>query len=296
MQNPLISIITINYNNAEGLDKTLASVNCQTSDEIEHIIVDGGSTDGSVEIIKRYDNGPIPGTCISEKDSGIYNAMNKGIRMAHGQYLQFLNSGDYLVDKDVISRIAEALRRKDYPDILYGNLIAITKKGRFVRSKGIEGRYVTPWIMYSGSIPHSSAFIKRELFDKYGMYDENMKIVSDWEWYFEVTYYHGIHPKHEDTDVSCFNLDGISETNHELNAKERRKVIERIMPVQVLPDYDYWKPYLLKQISIKRHPFAIKLQDALLWIVSIVEKIQLRANSRKLKKELNKHGVGIGNI
>ena len=291
MQNPLISIITINYDNAEGLDKTLASVNCQTSDEFEHIIVDGGSTDNSVEVIKHYDNGNIPRTWISEKDSGIYNAMNKGIRMAHGQYLQFLNSGDYLVDKDVILRISDALRRKDFPEILYGNLIAITKKGRFVRSKGVEGRYVTPWILYSGAIPHSSAYIKRELFDKYALYNENMKIVSDWEWYFEVTYYHGIHPKHEDTDVSFFNLNGISETNHELNAKERRQVIERIMPPQVLPDYDYWNPYLLKQISIKKHPFAEKLQNALLWLISIVEKIQLRINSRKLKKEMKQKGI-----
>lgn len=138
MQNPLISIITINYDNAEGLDKTLASVNCQTSDEFEHIIVDGGSTDNSVEVIKHYDNGNIPRTWISEKDSGIYNAMNKGIRMAHGQYLQFLNSGDYLVDKDVILRISDALRRKDFPEILYGNLIAITKKAGLSAAKALR--------------------------------------------------------------------------------------------------------------------------------------------------------------
>ncbi|MBO8446760.1 MAG: glycosyltransferase [Bacteroidetes bacterium] len=293
MQNHLISIITINYNNAEGLNKTLASVNCQTSDEFEHIIVDGGSTDNSVDIIKRYENDRISRTWISEKDSGIYNAMNKGIRMAHGQYVQFLNSGDYLVDKYVISRMSDALRRKDYPDILYGNIIVITKKGRLSRNKGVQGKYVTPWMMYQGAIPHSSAYIKRELFDRYGMYDENMKIVSDWEWYFEVTYYHGIHPKHEDTDVSCFNSDGISETNHELNAKERRQVIERIMPPQVLPDYDRWKTLLLKQTAINRHPFAVKFQNALLCIINIAEKIQLRRNSRKLKREFKKKGIEI---
>lgn len=291
MQNPLISIVTINYNNAEGLDKTLASVNCQTSDEFEHIIVDGGSTDNSVEKIKHYDNGNVPRIWISEKDNGIYNAMNKGIRMARGQYLQFLNSGDYLVDKDVILRISDALRCKDFPEILYGNIIVITKKGRLSRNKGVQGKYVTPWMMYHGAIPHSSAYIKRELFDKYGLYDENMRIVSDWEWYFEVTYYHGIHPKHEDTDVSFFNLNSISETKHELNAKERRQVIERIMPPQVLPDYDRWKTSILKQAAINRHPFAMKLQNTLLWLINIVEKIQLRTNSQKLKKEFKRKGI-----
>ena len=125
-----LSIITINYNNAEGLRKTLASVASQTYAEIEHIIIDGGSTDGSVEILEAYPQ-PLPKRrgeiiegkfptqnpahkviWVSEKDKGIYNAMNKGICMANGDYIQILNSGDILATADVTERMMAALQNK----------------------------------------------------------------------------------------------------------------------------------------------------------------------------------------
>ena len=113
-----LSIITINYNNAEGLRKTLASVASQTYADIEHIIVDGGSTDGSVEVIREYEQSlasrlsPLASNLkwVSEKDTGIYNAMNKGIRMATGEYIEILNSGDILVADDVTERMMAALK------------------------------------------------------------------------------------------------------------------------------------------------------------------------------------------
>ena len=287
----LLSIITINYNNAAGLEKTMASVNFQTSADFEHIIVDGGSTDGSVAIIKKLDDGSVNRRWVSEPDKGIYNAMNKGIGMATGRYVQFLNSGDYLIDNYVIEKILESLRRKDFPPILYGNMIVITKKGRLVRSRNVAGRYVTPWILYSGALPHSSAYFQRELFQKYGMYDESMKIVSDWEWYFNVIYHHDIQPKYSDIDVSCFNSFGISENSPELNARERRMVIEKIMPPQVLPDYDYWKPVFTEYTMLQRHSSVMFLHKCLVRLCTIIEKITLRTNSRALKRELRKKGI-----
>ena len=143
-----LSIITINYNNAEGLRKTLASVAAQTFRDFEHIIVDGGSTDESVEIIRQYaDNEAIrpenskadnlalspyhlitssPIIWISEPDSGIYNAMNKGIKMAKGEYLLFLNSGDYLVDADTLKNVFE---EANDVDIIYGDRINVYEDG-----------------------------------------------------------------------------------------------------------------------------------------------------------------------
>lgn len=288
MQQPLLSIITINYNNAEGLEKTLASVDIQISKDFEHIIVDGASTDGSVDVIKKHDNGCIYRTWVSEKDCGIYNAMNKGIRMAHGRYLQFLNSGDFLVNASVVDKMLQVLVAYNFPPILYGNLINITQKRRFVRNRNAAGNYVSAWTMYHGALTHASAYIEKNLFDKFGFYDENLRIVSDWKWYFEVLYNGGIQPVYADLDVVFFNLSGISETNHELNASERRKVIEELLPPMVLADYDSKKSDLFDMAVINRHPAAKKLQGLLIRILRFQEKIKQRIASLVLAKELDK--------
>ena len=131
---PKLSIITINLNNAEGLRKTIPSVISQTYCDFEYIVIDGGSTDGSVDVIKKYADKL--SYWVSEPDAGIYNAMNKGIRKAGGEYCQFLNSGDWLVAPDVTERMA-----KDMPDcaICYGNMITIQNGEKMVQ-KGFEGK------------------------------------------------------------------------------------------------------------------------------------------------------------
>jgi glycosyltransferase involved in cell wall biosynthesis len=120
-QNMKLSIITINWNNAEGLRKTMKSVLTQSCKEFEYIVVDGGSTDGGVDIIKQYEDSPNL-RWLSEKDNGIYNAMNKGIKMAHGEYLHFLNSGDCLIDQDVVRKMLAEVERNNHPDIMIGSL------------------------------------------------------------------------------------------------------------------------------------------------------------------------------
>ena len=115
MYNPKLSIITINLNNAAGLRKTIESVVNQTFTDYEYLIIDGGSTDGSVEVIKEFADKIT--YWVSEPDKGIYNAMNKGILKARGEYLQFLNSGDWLVDNEVLFRVFSL---NHFEDILYG--------------------------------------------------------------------------------------------------------------------------------------------------------------------------------
>ena len=118
-----LSIITINRNNATGLEKTMQSVVSQTFKEFEYIVVDGASKDGSVEVIKELGTEIAHLQWVSEPDSGIYNAMNKGIRMASGDYIQILNSGDCLAAADVTERMLKALEEKGNPTILYGNMV-----------------------------------------------------------------------------------------------------------------------------------------------------------------------------
>ena len=268
-----LSIITINYNNAEGLRKTLASVAAQTYADIEHIIVDGGSTDGSVEIIREYANNQVKGyrlevkgeensiadinastpytlhrtpsahvvRWISEPDKGIYNAMNKGIRMATGEYIEVLNSGDILFDSQVTQRMIEHLdqtnaERKESIGILYGNMTKVNAAGKVVGKSGYTEFSLRQF--YSSTLNHDCAYIRRDLFEEYGLYDENLKIVSDWKWYLQAIGLGRVKPEYVDLDVTIFDDGGISETNLALRNAERRKVLEELLPPAVLWDYD----------------------------------------------------------
>ena len=209
-----LSIITINRNNAAGLEKTLQSVASQTYKEFEYIIVDGASTDGSVEVIKKYEAQFAHLKWVSEPDSGIYNAMNKGIRMATGDYIQILNSADCLAAPDVTERMLKALEERQNPSILYGNMIKVDADGRLI-GKSREVEYSLRQY-YASTMNHDCCYIRRSLFEKYGCYDESLKIVSDWKWFLQAIGLGDVRPVYADIDVTLFDANGISETNLDL--------------------------------------------------------------------------------
>ncbi len=256
----ILSIITINRNNAAGLEKTIQSVLSQTRTGFEYVIIDGASTDGSVEVIRRYavqSGNRIK--WISEPDKGIYNAMNKGIGMATGDYLQFLNSGDCLVSDDVTERMFEALNKNGNPSILYGNMLKDMPNGQVFRDKSFAGRDITFLGFFNGTLNHSPAYIRKDLFDKYGLYDESLKIVSDWKWYLQVIVLGGEEPVYTDIDVSLFDMNGISETNKDLDRKERTLVLEQLVSPAILADYERWAFPIEQMNRLQRHPWAYKL-------------------------------------
>lgn len=259
-----LSVITINLNNKAGLEKTLASVLAQMDQSFEYIIIDGGSTDGSVELIESYKDQfkNIPLTVISEPDQGIYHAMNKGIALAKGEYLHFLNSGDWLVDDTVVSSMLAEM--KPNTQILLGKVIKVGKNGK--KKKNINNKDVSLFTFYRGTIQHTSAYIKRSLFDEYGSYDESLKIVSDWKWYLQVVGLHQIKVDITDTYVTYFNLEGISSTNKILDKQERRKVLEELLPPAVLHDYDRYHFDILQMKRLKRYPVIYKM----VWFVERV--------------------------
>lgn len=241
-----LSIVTINYNNAEGLRKTLASVASQTYRNIEHIIIDGGSTDGSVDVIRDYENtikqsvtidqSTIQVKWISEPDKGIYNAMNKGIRIATGEYIQILNSGDILASADVTERMVAALEANGNPKFLYGNMIKKDyASGKIIGKSGEEEYSLRNY--YTGTMNHDCCYFRRDLFETYGLYDENLKIVSDWKWFLQAIGLGQVKPIYVDIDVTIFDASGISESNLELRNKERRQVLEDVLPPAMLADY-----------------------------------------------------------
>ena len=256
----ILSIITINRNNAFGLEKTMQSVFSQSRADFEYVVIDGASTDGSVEVIERFAKQLGDRMkWISEPDKGIYNAMNKGIRMASGDYLQFLNSGDCLVADNVTEKMSEALESKGYPSILYGNMLKDMPSGKIVKDRSFAGHDISFLGFYNGTLNHSPAYIRRSLFDKYGMYDETLRIVSDWKWYLQAIIFGGEKPVYADIDVSLFDMNGISETNKDLDKKERRQVLEQLVPLSILADYERWSFSIDQMRRLKRHPWAYKM-------------------------------------
>ena len=272
-----LSVITINRNNSAGLKKTMLSVTSQTFKEFEYIVIDGASTDGSVEVIRKIESEFAHLKWVSEPDKGIYNAMNKGIRMALGEYIQILNSGDSLAAPDVTERMLKALGEKGNPAILYGNMVKCFPDGHRMVDKCFAGQEITMLGMYTGTLNHDPAYIRRELFEKHGYYDETLKIVSDWKWYLRAIILGGEKPQYVDMDVTLFDMTGISETNKELDKAERKQVLEQLFPETVLADYERFA-FPIDQIKrLQRHPWAYKA----MWFL---ERCLFKAEKRKRKK------------
>lgn len=221
-----LSIITINWNNREGLEKTLRSVANQTCQDFEYIVVDGGSTDGSAELLSNPEFRITK--WVSEKDSGIYNAMNKGVRMATGEYLLFLNSGDNLHDDKVIAEIFPSLHDDD---LITGKML-YSGKGRYFQAEAP----LTLLYFYQSSLPHDATFIRRCLLLE-TPYDESLRIVSDWKFFVQTIVMQGRSCRIVDNVISEFDTHGISATNRDLCQQERDKALRELFPPQVLTDY-----------------------------------------------------------
>ncbi len=293
-----LSIITINYNNADGLRNTLASVTAQTYRDIEHIIVDAASKDGSVDIIKEYaEKADYPVQWISEKDKGVYTGMNKGIEIALGRrvvnalnrselvedknigiqratgdYIQILNSGDVLAASDVTERMintlnslnVNSLNDKIEIPILYGNMIRDFGNGKLskdvcygdrAKSRELKAQEVE-WTMddfIKGTVNHDPTYIHRSLYEKYGLYDENLKICSDWKWFVNAVVFGGERLYYVPIDVTIFDTTGISETNLEFREKERHAELEKMLPAAVLKDYDRYHFPISQMKRLKKH-------------------------------------------
>ena len=237
-----LSIITINRNNAEGLRKTIESVVSQTFTDFEYIIIDGASTDGSVEVIKEYSDKIT--YWVSEPDSGIYNAMNKGILKAHGEYLLFLNSGDWLVDEEVLRDISNV---KLTDDIVSGNLILWDNGNQQLR-EAIKTEDLGFEHLYNNRMPHPSTFIKKSLFDTYGMYNEEFKIVSDWEFFLKCLIVNNCSYSNIERIISCYDLNGISSNPEYMHIQndEKETTFNKYVP-------RIYKSYKINEIELEEY-------------------------------------------
>jgi glycosyltransferase involved in cell wall biosynthesis len=231
-----LCIITINLNNCEGLKNTIKSIVNQTFLDFEFIIIDGNSNDKSVELIKEYSQ--YISKWVSESDTGIYQAMNKGIRMANGKYLLFLNSGDFLVNNQVLECVFNQERNAD---ILCGKC-NISDNGSVVHTTN-PPQNITFGTLYSNGLSHQSTFIKKELFQKLGYYREDFRINSDIEFWYRSIIWAGASTEKLDVVISDYNLDGLSskENRTEEFLLEHQKILADPKLQKFIPDYEKWK-------------------------------------------------------
>ncbi len=278
-----LSIITINYNDARSLQRTLDSVRSQTFTDYEQVVIDGGSTDESVSLLKKEasklasHSGDFVSACgenkdggaisccaedyaadknswtfiserlkiVSEKDKGVYDAQNKGIEMASGEYCFFLNAGDVFCSENVLERIfenQEAPLSSPHdgggcsPDIVYGNEPIVEKEVQVGYCKGVENP--TFLDLYNSCMKHQATFIRRELFERFGLYDINLRIVADWEWFFRVIAFHDeVTLQYVDVDVANFDNEGVSNRSPKRCREERHVVLDRYMSKRMQADY-----------------------------------------------------------
>lgn len=258
-----LSIITINYNEASALQQTIDSVRSQTYQDYEHIIIDGGSTDESVAYIKSYAEIHPSLKWVSAQDKGVYDAQNKGIERAEGEYCFFLNAGDVFASSQVLDKMFSMLTQAD---LLYGNLKVVQEGKQVGYCKGVE--QPTFLDLYNSCLKHQATFIKRGLFERFGVYDASLRIVADWEWFFRVAAFHDdVTLEYRNVDVAEFDNDGISNRSPQLCKEERQFVLNRYMPKRMQEDY-----LLLTKYRNVRYGAKSKVFDTMYRVISKLAK------------------------
>ncbi|GAB3993193.1 glycosyltransferase family 2 protein [Spirosoma daeguense] len=227
-----ISIITINWNNAVGLKKTIESVISQLSDDCEYIVIDGGSDDGSQEVIRKYE--PKITYWQSEPKAGIYADMNKGIVKATGTYCLFLNSGDWLNQNILSAAVSECTGE----DVIYFNTYLSYKNGR------VEPVTYSPTLtmknFFKSTIGHQSTLIKKELFTRLGAYNESMHLHADYEFWIKSIIFENATCKYVNQFLSYYDMSGQSSEPNPHTLLEVSSVLNNNLPKRVLADYEYW--------------------------------------------------------
>lgn len=262
-----ISVITINYNDKEGLRKTVESVVNQTWQDFEFIIIDGGSTDGGKELIQQYESSI--DYWVSESDKGAYHAMNKGIRAAKGDFVLFLNSGDILHKNNVLEKVIASINN-DF-GIFYGDVII--KKPNSERHKKYP-KVLSFSYFYTGALCHQSCFIKRSLFEEHFYYNEDYKIYADGEFFIYTICHQNVPYKHLDLIISDYDFTGISSNPKYSNIHdiERMQTIHKYFPL-FEEDYKTLSRTNSKRIQqlffIERFPVAWKMVKGVMNLVLV---------------------------
>lgn len=269
--NPKLSIITVNLNNRDGLKRTIDSVVSQTFTDYEWIVIDGGSTDGSRELIEQYQD-HFAFWC-SEPDKGIYNAMNKGITHAKGEWLQFLNSGDLLYNDNILQNIFSTNYNAD---VIYGDAMRYSSNNTIPWH--VTKNITLSFLMYF-SICHQSSFFNKNVFIN-RCYNETYRLASDWALYLQLVL-ENAHFQYVPYCITYFENEGLTYTNHSLASTEREKIKEEYIPYHLKDDINYLCDSKEKERKINSHKlyrFIMKNAERRIQmaekIITVLEKIK----------------------
>jgi glycosyltransferase involved in cell wall biosynthesis len=265
-----ISIITVNYNNKAGLEATIKSVINQTWQDFEFLVIDGASTDGITAVADKYQQKL--SYYLSEPDFGVYNAMNKGIKKANGDYLLFLNSGDVLTAPNTLEKVQQHLNGG--LGIYYGDALYLELSGEVKRTYPEKLSFS---FFLEHNLSHQATFIRKKLFDEVFLYNEHYKIVSDWEFFIYAICKMNISYQHLDQVICKYDVSGISSVvaNHKIMHEEREQTISKYFPL-FIDDYKDIKTQKSKRfkqfLHIKNSKFGYKILKALMSILVLFTK------------------------
>lgn len=221
--NPRFSIITVTYNAEKVLEDTIQSVVTQTYKNIEYIIVDGASTDGTMEIVERYKSRIAK--VVSEPDKGLYDAMNKGIGMATGDYLCFLNAGDSFHEDDTLQLMVHSITGNELPDILYGETAIVDAAGHFLHMRRLQAPEHLNWKSFKQGmlVCHQAFFARHTLMEPY---DLKYRFSADFDWSIRLMKKaHTFHNTH--VTVVDYLEEGMTTRNHKASLKERFRIMAK---------------------------------------------------------------------
>ena len=220
---PKFSVITVTYNAEKVLEDTLQSVISQTYRHVEYIIVDGASKDGTIKIIDKYRERIH--TVVSEPDKGLYDAMNKGIALATGNYLCFLNAGDSFHEDDTLQQMVHSIKGNELPEILYGETAIVDQQSHFLRMRRLSAPEVLSWKSFKQGmlVCHQAFFAKRDLVEPY---DLNYRFSSDFDWCIRVMKKaHTLHNTH--LTIIDYLEEGLTTQNHKASLRERFRIMTK---------------------------------------------------------------------
>lgn len=251
-----ISIITVSLNSVHTIRGTIQSVLNQNYPNIEFIVVDGSSQDGTVEIIKSYKN--IIDQYISEPDDGIYDAMNKGIRMATGDVIGILNSDDIYADYDILSKVAYTFYKQGV-DSVYGDLCYVAEDNPFrITRYWKSGVYRKSKFLKGWMVPHPTFFVRREVYEKYGLFDPSFRFAGDYELILRLLYKNDISTYYIPQVMVVMRMGGVSNGSfsNRLKANAEDKLAWKLNHLS-RPFYTTWLKPALKIPQFVKYPKGI---------------------------------------
>ncbi len=220
---PKFSIITVTYNAAKVLEDTMQSVVTQTYKNVEYIIVDGGSTDGTISIINKYKEHI--SRVVSEPDKGLYDAMNKGIKLATGDYLCFLNAGDAFHEDDTLQLMVHSISGTQLPEVLYGETDIVDSEGHFLHKRRLSAPAILTWKSFKKGmlVCHQAFFARRDLIEPY---DLQYRFSADFDWCIRIMKKAKVLHNTHLTLIDYLN-EGMTTRHHKASLKERFRIMAK---------------------------------------------------------------------